>query len=103
MTNEFCFMLMTWLGSILFVMLSPILFFEHEHTIMDFIRKHLVKGFKFCLIGSVGAAINLSIQYVLVEFLSIYFLFASIIGILGGMFFNYFLNYYWTFKGGKEG
>lgn len=68
---------------------------------ISFIKKHFRKIFKFCVVGSIGAVVNLLIQYVLVEGFSFYFLLGSIFGIFGGMVFNYFLNYYWTFKDDK--
>lgn len=71
---------------------------EKEFQLLSWMKKHLKKGFKFCLVGSVGAVIGLSVQAFCVEILGLHYILGAIIGLLMGMFNNYFLNYYWTFK-----
>jgi len=64
----------------------------------DFVKKHLEKGSKFMIIGSIGAIENLTIQYILTDFVGIHYLISAIIGFLVSFLSNYFLNYYITFK-----
>lgn len=68
------------------------------NKIIRFIKKHLEKGSKFMIIGSIGAIESLTIQYLLTEFIGIHYLISAIIGFLVGFINNYFLNYYFTFK-----
>lgn len=68
---------------------------------MTFFKKHLKKGFKFCVVGSFGTIPNLAIVSGLVAWLGSWNLLIGIAGIFGGMVFNYFLNYYWTFRTNK--
>ena len=65
---------------------------------IDFIRKHLRRGFKFALVGGLGALINLGIQYFFTEYLGLWYISSAIIGFMFSLMSNYFLSYYWTFK-----
>ena len=65
----------------------------------NFVEKHFKKAFQFCLVGSLGAIVNLIAQYILVMYFKIHFISAAMLGIFAAMLFNYFLNYYWTFGG----
>ena len=68
----------------------------------DFIRRHLKRGFKFAMIGTLGAIESLILQYLLTEFMGIHYMLSSVFGIGLAMFNNYFLNYYLNFKVKEE-
>ena len=65
---------------------------------IGFIKKHFSYGFKSFLVGSIGAAESLILQYLLTEYTGIHYILSAIIGIGISFFNNYFLNYYYTFK-----
>lgn len=52
---------------------------------------------RFALVGAVGTAVQYTVLFLGVEFLSIYAAVASAIGFLLGAVTNYFLNYFLTF------
>jgi len=66
--------------------------------LFEFIHSHFIKGFKFAVIGGIGAVINITIQYFCTEILGIYYIFSAVIGFSVSFVNNYFLNYYWTFR-----
>ena len=67
-------------------------------SLKNFFKKHLKRGFKFCIVGTIGAIESLTIQYILTDHLKIYHLHAAIIGIGAALLNNYFLNSHFTFK-----
>lgn len=58
------------------------------------------RGLKFNLVSIGGLAINMAVLFLLVNYLSIYYLYANIAGILAGFLWNYSVNLRWTFKAG---
>jgi putative flippase GtrA len=53
---------------------------------------------KFFIISIIALAVNLVILYVLVEFFSIHYIIAQLIGIISNLIINFFGNKLWTFK-----
>jgi dolichol-phosphate mannosyltransferase len=60
--------------------------------------KELHRFLTFCLIGALGAIINLGILYLLTNIYGIYYLISGAIGIEAGLLSNFVLNKIWTFK-----
>jgi dolichol-phosphate mannosyltransferase len=54
--------------------------------------------FKFCVVGTTGAIIDIGGLYILVEFLGVHYLIAATISFTVAVINNYFLNKHWTFK-----
>ena len=54
--------------------------------------------FRFCVVGTLGAIIDIGGLYVLVEFFGIYYLLAAAISFIFAVINSYFLNKYWTFQ-----
>ncbi|MFH1457273.1 MAG: GtrA family protein [Patescibacteria group bacterium] len=54
--------------------------------------------FKFCVVGTIGAIIDIGGLYILVEFVHIYYLLAAVISFIVAVTNSYFLNKYWTFQ-----
>ena len=54
--------------------------------------------FRFIIIGSFSTIVNYSFFFILYEFLSIYYIFASGIGFILGVFSSYSFNKSWTFQ-----
>jgi len=53
---------------------------------------------KFCLVGTLGAIIDIGGLYVLVEFAGVHYLAGAAISFTLAVINNYFLNKYWTFQ-----
>ena len=56
------------------------------------------KYIKFVLISVIALIINLIILYVLVEYYSIWYIYAQIVGVVSNLIINFFGNKLWTFK-----
>ena len=56
------------------------------------------KYIKFVLISVIALIINLIILYVLVEYYSIWYIYAQIVGVSSNLIINFFGNKLWTFK-----
>lgn len=54
--------------------------------------------FRFCIVGTIGAIIDIGGLCVLVEFVGIYYLLAAAMSFTIAVINNYFLNKYWSFK-----
>ncbi|MFH1457409.1 MAG: GtrA family protein [Patescibacteria group bacterium] len=54
--------------------------------------------FKFCVVGTIGAIIDIGGLFVLVEFVHIHYLLAATISFTVAVINSYFLNKYWTFQ-----
>ncbi|HPL95294.1 MAG TPA: GtrA family protein [bacterium] len=54
--------------------------------------------FKFCVVGTTGAIIDIGGLWLLVEFVGLYYLVGATISFVAAVINNYFLNKYWTFK-----
>ncbi|MFC1622522.1 GtrA family protein [Patescibacteria group bacterium] len=57
---------------------------------------------KFCIVGTIGAIIDIGGLYLLVEFLNIHYLLAATVSFILAVINNYFLNKYWTFKNSEK-
>jgi dolichol-phosphate mannosyltransferase len=64
----------------------------------NYIRKEIKEFFKFGIVGTIGAVINLGTLYALTEFLGIYYIISAIFAFIIAVTSNYFLNKTWTFK-----
>ena len=61
----------------------------------------MIKKFiKFCMVGGTGAAIQMSLIYLLTEYAHVYYLISTAIGIGVAVSWTFFANYRWTFKRG---
>jgi len=60
--------------------------------------KELHRFIKFCLIGGIGAIVNLTILYFFKEILGVYYLLSGAIAIESGLLSNFVFNKIWTFK-----
>lgn len=67
--------------------------------ILNFIKKQDLKQFlKFCVVGTVGTAIDFGLLYILVEFSNIWYLLAATISFIVAVINNYIFNKIWTFE-----
>lgn len=57
----------------------------------------LKRFIKFIIVGGLGAIVNLIVFYLLVKYLSLWYIFSAIISFLVAVTNNYFLNKKWTF------
>ncbi|MBL8030464.1 MAG: GtrA family protein [Candidatus Doudnabacteria bacterium] len=65
----------------------------------EFISKQNLKAFaKFCLVGILSTLVNYSIFYALFKIADFYYLLASSLGFICGIFVSYILNRKFTFK-----
>ena len=65
----------------------------------DLFSKHSIKQyFKFIIVGGIGVVINLTILFLLTEFLGIYYIVSEIIAFITAIIHNYSINKIWTFK-----
>lgn len=53
---------------------------------------------KFGIVGGFGCLINWSILYCLTEYVSVWYIASSVIGIIVAATNNYVMNHYWTFR-----
>ena len=58
--------------------------------------------FKFCVVGTMGAIIDIAGLYILVEFVGVYYLLAATMSFIVAVINNYFLNKHWTFRNKSE-
>jgi len=58
-----------------------------------------VRFLKFCLVGGIGAGIQLGITYLLTEWAGLWYIFSLGIAILLATIWNFTGNDRWTFKG----
>ena len=58
---------------------------------------------KFCLVGGIAALINFSVLYLLVEFLSVWYVAANFSGGVVSAIFNFISNKFWTFRNKEKG
>jgi uncharacterized protein YacL len=65
--------------------------------IRDFVRFHMKRGFKFAVVGSLGAIINLFVLFLLTEYGKMWYILSEILAIFVAFVFNYFINTYWTY------
>lgn len=64
-----------------------------------FLKQQDLKQFlKFCIVGTVGTAIDFSLLYLLVEFAHVWYLLAATISFIVAVINNYIFNKFWTFK-----
>jgi len=64
-----------------------------------FLKQQDLKQFlKFCVVGTVGTAIDFSLLYLLVEFAHVWYLLAATISFIVAVINNYIFNKFWTFK-----
>jgi len=68
------------------------------NKLIQFAQFHFERGIKFAAIGTLGAFLSLTIQYILTDFLGIWYIYSGIVAILCAFVHNYFLNYYLTFR-----
>ena len=54
--------------------------------------------FKFCVVGTIGAIIDIGGLYILVEFFGLHYLLGAAISFTLAVINNYLLNKYWTFQ-----
>ncbi|MFC1686328.1 GtrA family protein [Patescibacteria group bacterium] len=67
--------------------------------ILDFLKKQDLKQFlKFCVVGTVGTAIDFGILYILVEYSNTWYLLAATISFVVAVINNYIFNKIWTFE-----
>lgn len=70
--------------------------------LIDLIWHHFIlkfkQFFKFCVVGTAGAIIDIGGLWLLVEFVGLYYLIGATISFVASVINNYFLNKYWTFK-----
>ena len=65
----------------------------------EFISKLSIKQYlQFITVGGLGVIINLTLLFMLTEFLGIFYIFSEMIAFLIATIHNYFLNKVWTFK-----
>lgn len=76
-------------------------------NILLFVKLFVEKNEKLLKFGTVGASgfiVNMSLLYILTEFLGLYYLYSSIIAVESSIISNFTLNELWTFiERGKEG
>ncbi len=56
------------------------------------------RGIKFNLVSLAGMVINLAVLFSLTEFISLYYMYSEVIGIIAAFLWNYFINLIWTWK-----
>lgn len=61
-------------------------------------NEHIKQFFKFCVVGTIGTAIDFGLLYVLVEFGHVFYLLAATISFIAAVINNYLLNKVWTFQ-----
>ncbi|MFH0820022.1 MAG: glycosyltransferase [bacterium] len=57
-----------------------------------------IRFIKYCVVGTIAAAVDFSFLYVLTEFVGIYYLISSLFSFIFSASTNFTLNKYWTFK-----
>jgi len=62
-------------------------------------KKSLIQFFKFCIVGTIGTLVSLSVLYGLTEFLGFYYLVSAVFAFVISLTSNFVLNKFWTFKG----
>ncbi|MFX0069763.1 MAG: GtrA family protein [Candidatus Hermodarchaeota archaeon] len=63
-----------------------------------FSKSFLKQLIQFAIVGAIGTLVNLSILYLLTEFLNVYYIVSEIIAFFVSVLNNYILNKVWTFK-----
>ena len=67
---------------------------------MDANRRRLaLQGGKFLVVGALSTATHLAVLYALLEFFSLWYLWAATLGFLVGFAVSFSLQKYWTFRG----
>ncbi len=61
-------------------------------------NEHVRQFFKFCVVGSIGTAVDFGLLYLLVEFGHLFYLLAATISFIAAVVNNYILNKIWTFR-----
>ncbi len=61
-------------------------------------RKIIDEFFKFGIVGTLGAIINLGVLYALTEFAGLYYILSAVFAFIIAVTSNFFLNKIWTFK-----
>ncbi|MCS7200986.1 MAG: glycosyltransferase family 2 protein [Patescibacteria group bacterium] len=73
-------------------------FYQILSLILSGKNSNFKKFIKFCLIGSIGLIINLTIFYILVNYFNWWYMSSALISFIFAVTSNYFLNRYWNFK-----
>ena len=63
-----------------------------------FIRKEFAEFFKFGIVGTIGAIINLGALYLLTEFAGFYYILSAVFAFIIAVTSNFFMNKCWTFN-----
>ncbi len=66
--------------------------------LIERIIKNFRQFFKFCVVGTIGAIIDIGGLWVLVELGGLYYLLAAAFSFIAAVINNYFLNKHWTFN-----
>jgi len=61
-------------------------------------RKIIDEFFKFGIVGTLGAIINLGVLYILTEFVGVYYILSAVFAFIIAVTSNFFLNKIWTFR-----
>jgi len=108
--NEFFLFFFTEIVNLFFVVSSIIAielsiisnFLLNDYwTFRDRVTAHsrkLHRGLKFNLVSLAGMGINVSVLYVLTAVAGFYYLFSNLVGIGIAFFWNYTVNFYWTWR-----
>jgi len=70
----------------------------HHLLSLSWRTREIHRFIKFCIIGGIGAIVNILILYFLTENLEVHYLISGAIGIEAGLLSNFALNKIWTFK-----
>ena len=62
-----------------------------------------IQFIKFSLVGGVGAIIDFTVLYLLVQFLGVWYILAATISFVLAVINNFFWNKYWTFRDSRGG
>jgi putative flippase GtrA len=63
------------------------------------VKHFLSKEFlKFCIIGAINTGLNLAVLFTLVDFFSMWYIYAAVVAFLVALSSSFILNTMWTFK-----
>lgn len=70
----------------------------HHLLSLSWRTKEFHRFIKFCIIGGIGAIVNIAILHMLTEYLGVYYVLSGAVAIESGLLSNFVLNKIWAFK-----